>query len=73
MLARRCHLDRARRSEATEDEWRDPEDASPAMPIRGVLSRRRMLYCRTHRTRKAGETPASGKEGYVNRGDEPEV
>src|SRR5262245_16037298 len=25
-----CHLDRVRRSEATEDEWRNPEDASSA-------------------------------------------
>jgi hypothetical protein len=51
-----CHLDRARRSMrrgpqqpgfgllgwSTEGEWRDPEDASSAMPIRGVLPKPRV-------------------------------
>jgi hypothetical protein len=32
-----CHLDRRRRSGATEEEWRDPENASITMPIQGVL------------------------------------
>jgi putative endonuclease len=36
---RGCHLDGRRRSEAPEEEWRDPEHASPARPIRGVLSK----------------------------------
>lgn len=32
-----CHPDRRRRSGATEEEWRDPEDASSANLIQGVL------------------------------------
>ena len=31
----------------TEEEWRDRENASPAMPIRGVLPKLRMLPCAT--------------------------
>src|SRR5215472_5281571 len=34
-----CHLDRPRGSEATECEWRDPEDAYMATPIQGVRPR----------------------------------
>jgi hypothetical protein len=36
---RGCHLDRARRREATECEWRDPDDVCTTMPIQGVLPR----------------------------------
>jgi len=36
MIQASCHLDRERRSVATEGEWRDPEAASSAMSIRGV-------------------------------------
>src|ERR1700674_2479725 len=32
-----CHLEQARTSEASESASKDPEDVSPAMPIRGVL------------------------------------
>ena len=33
-----CHLDRRRKEpRATEAEWRDPEDVSPAMLMQGVL------------------------------------
>jgi len=32
-----CHLDRRRRSEATEEEWRDPEDVGAALLMQGVL------------------------------------
>jgi hypothetical protein len=33
-----CHLDRQRRSEATEEEWRDREDACATLLIQGVLT-----------------------------------
>jgi hypothetical protein len=33
-----CHLDRQRRSNATEEEWRDLEDACATMSIQGVLT-----------------------------------
>jgi len=39
-----CHLDRLRRSGATEAEWRDPEDVSPAMQMQGVLSKTAGCY-----------------------------
>jgi hypothetical protein len=32
-----CHLDRRRRSAATEEEWRDPEDVGAALLMQGVL------------------------------------
>jgi hypothetical protein len=38
-----CLLDRRRRSFATEAEWRDPEDASSAMPRQGVLTIQEVL------------------------------
>src|SRR5215831_8373808 len=45
-IAQTCHLDRVRRSATPEEEWRDPEDASSAMPRRGVLPRLRVLsFC----------------------------
>ena len=34
-----CHLERARRSIATEGESKDPDKVSPAMRIQGVLPR----------------------------------
>jgi hypothetical protein len=34
---RTCHLDRRRRSEATEEEWRDPEDVPADSLTQGVL------------------------------------
>src|SRR5262249_5752882 len=34
-----CHLDRPRRSEATEGEWRDPENAYTTMLIQGMSTR----------------------------------
>src|SRR5262245_60115488 len=37
----------------TEEEWRDPEDASPASPIRGVLPKPRMVRCAVRITYKA--------------------
>src|SRR5215470_10013339 len=40
-----CHLDRLRGSEATEREWRDPETASSATLIRGVLPKLRVVCC----------------------------
>ena len=33
-----CHLDRQRRSEATEEEWRDREDVCATLLIQGVLT-----------------------------------
>jgi hypothetical protein len=33
-----CHSDRFRRSNATEEEWRNPENVSLTMPHQGVLS-----------------------------------
>ena len=48
-----CHLDRGRRSGATEGEWRDRDDVCAAMLIQGVLSirsrentLRQLLRCR---------------------------
>ncbi len=41
-----CHLEQARRSVATEGASKDPENASSAMPIRGVLPRLRVLLLR---------------------------
>src|SRR5262249_17119560 len=32
-----CHFKRGRRSEAPEEEWRDPEDARAASLIQGIL------------------------------------
>jgi hypothetical protein len=34
-----CHLDRTPKELATEEEWRDPEDAYPTMPLQGVSTR----------------------------------
>ena len=33
-----CHLDRRRRSFATEEEWRDPDNVSFAMLMQGILT-----------------------------------
>jgi hypothetical protein len=32
-----CHLDRRQRSEATKEEWRDPEDVRAALLVQGIL------------------------------------
>ena len=37
----------------TEEEWRDPENASSAMPIQGVLPNLCMLFSATAPTRKS--------------------
>src|SRR5215469_6248057 len=42
-------INRRRRSDSTEREWRDPENASSATPIRGVLPKLRVERC-THTT-----------------------
>src|SRR5215472_6759661 len=47
LCCRPCHLDRLRWSEATEREWRDPENASSATLIRGVLPKSRVVCCAT--------------------------
>jgi hypothetical protein len=39
-----CHSDRLRRSNATEEEWRNPENLSFTMPIQGVLSRHLSIH-----------------------------
>src|SRR5215467_7031087 len=44
-LLQPCHLDRLRGSEASEREWRDPENASSATLIRGVLPNLREVCC----------------------------